>query len=356
MNPLIIRADATSEIGTGHVMRCLALAQAWLDKGGKVVFISHCESDALRQRIRAEGIDFISLDKSHPDPFDWNLTRGILDKLKTRGTKCHPWLVVDGYHFDAEYQKSIKAAGYKLLWFDDCGHAAHYYADLVLNQNISADPSLYSNREPYTQLLLGTRYALLRREFERWQGWQREISPVARKVLVTLGGGDPDNVTLKVIQALKQVDVPGLEARIIVGPANPHREKLDLEVGGDKHLQLFKNAANMPELISWADLAICAGGGTFYELAFMQLSSCVIVIAENQKLNVAYLEKQKLCLNIGCLHSLNINEISKAVRRLIFNEKLRKEMSGKLRGTVDGLGTSRIIFEILRYGNKHGKQ
>jgi len=356
MNTLIIRADATPEIGTGHVMRCLALAQAWLDKGGKVVFISHCESDALRQRLIAEGIDLISVDKSHPDPADWNFTSGILDQLKTLGTERDPWLVVDGYHFDAEYQKSIKAAGYKLLWIDDYGHADHYYADLVLNQNISADPFLYNNREPYTQLLMGISYVLLRREFKRWQGWQREIPPIAQKVLVTLGGADPENVTLKVIQALKRVEVPGLEARIIVGPANPHREVLEVEVAGAEHLQLANNAANMPELISWADLAVCAGGSTFYELAFMQLPSFVIVIAENQKLNVAYLQKQHLCRNISYWPALDLTEISKAMKRLIFNEKIRKEMSEKLRRTVDGLGDRRIIAAILDYGNQHGKQ
>jgi UDP-2,4-diacetamido-2,4,6-trideoxy-beta-L-altropyranose hydrolase len=356
VNTLIIRADATSDSGIGHVMRCLALAEVWQAKSGKVVFISHCESEALRRRISAEGIDLISLRKSHPDPFDWNFTKGILDKLKTRVLRRKPWLVVDGYHFDAEYQKSIKAAGYKLLWIDDYGHADHYYADLVLNQNISAEPSCYVNRESYTQLLLGPSYALLRREFERWQGWQRETPAMAQKVLVTLGGADPDNVTLKVIQALKQMDVPGLKARIIVGPANPHLEVLEAAVAGDEHLQLVKNAVNMPEFISWADLAICAGGGTFYELAFMQLPSFVIMIAENQKLNVAHLHKLRLCQNISCLHSLEIKEIRNAVRRLIFNDKLRKEMSEKLRRTVDGLGASRIISEILKFGNEHGKQ
>jgi UDP-2,4-diacetamido-2,4,6-trideoxy-beta-L-altropyranose hydrolase len=346
---LLVRADASTRIGVGHVMRCLALGQAWQDAGGTVIFIMATAAAALANRLQAEGMGVTFLPGLAGSAADAVQTAELAHKHEAK------WVVVDGYQFGADYQRLVKEAGLRLLFIDDYGHASHYWADLVLNQNISADPSFYIKREPYTQLRLGTRYALLRREFKRWQGWQREISPVARKVLVTLGGADPDNVTLKVIQALKQVDIPGLEARIIVGPANPHREELDLEVGDNKHLQLLKNPANMPELILWADLAICAGGGTFYELAFMQLSSCVIGIGENQKLNIAYLEKQKLCLNIGCLHSLNINEISKAVRRLIFNEELRKEMSGKLKRTVDGLGTIRIISEILRYGNKHGK-
>lgn len=342
MNTLIIRADAASEIGTGHVMRCLALAQAWIDQDGEVVFISHCESDALEKRITAEGINLISLDKPHPDPFDWKLTRGILDKLKTRGTKPHPWLVVDGYHFDAGYQKSIKAAGCKLLWIDDYGHAAHYYADLVLNQNISADPSLYNNREPYTQLLLGTRYALVRREFKRWQGWQREISPVARKVLVTLGGGDPDNVTRKVIQALKQVDVPGLEARIVIGPANKHLEVLKKEIGDQSRLHLLTNVADMPDLMAWADVCISAGGSTCWELAFMGLPGIMLITAENQRGNVEALNREHVGINLGWSQDLSVEKITSHLEHLMMNAEMRSLILQRGQNLVDGHGGRRL--------------
>ena len=341
MNTLVIRADA-SACGTGHVMRGLALSQAWQDKGGKVVFISRCESEALRQHLTAEGIDLIPLDKSHPDPVDWHFTRGILERLKTRGPNRGPWLVVDGYHFDAEYQKSIKADGYKLLWIDDYGHADHYYADLVLNQNISADPLLYSNREPYTQLLLGPRYALLRREFDRWRDWQREISPTARKLMVTLGGADPDNVTLKVIQALKQVDVPGLEAQIVVGPANPHLELLKREIGGESRLNLLMNVADMPALMAWADVAISAGGTTGWELAFMGLPAIFLMIAENQRGNVEALSREGVGINLGLPRDLPAEEIATPLKHLMTNAEMRSLMSPRGQKLVDGYGGRRL--------------
>ena len=242
--PLFIRADATTDIGTGHVMRCLALAQAWQDQGGEVFFISHCESEALRQRLVDERMNFISISKPHPDPSDLDQTLKELSAM-SHETSANYWLVIDGYHFDAVYQKTIKDAGYKILWIDDYGHAAHYYADLVLNQNISADETLYENREPYTRLLLGTRYALLRREFKKWQDWQREIPDTAQKVLVTMGGGDPDNVTMKVVQALKQINIKGLKAKIIVGPANHNLYVLKEECFNSTNLQIVTNATNM---------------------------------------------------------------------------------------------------------------
>lgn len=346
MNTLVIRADATSVSGTGHVMRCLALAQAWQDKGGKVVFISHCESEILQRRIIFEGIDFISIDKTHPDSFDCDLTRGVLDKLKTGGEKTGPWLVVDGYHFDAEYQKSIKAAGYKLLWIDDYGHAAHYYADLVLNQNISADPSCYANRESYTQLLLGTRYVLLRREFGKWQGWQRPIPTMARKVLVTLGGADPDNVTLKAIQALKMVEIPGLEARIVIGAANPHREILQREIGDNSKLRLLSDVADMPELMAWADVAISAGGSTCWELAFMGLPNFIFILADNQIQIAESLNDFGIALNLGWPKNIDESEFVEKITNFLSKTKRRKEMSNAGQKLVDGLGGQRVLSHL----------
>jgi UDP-2,4-diacetamido-2,4,6-trideoxy-beta-L-altropyranose hydrolase len=349
MNTLIIRADATPEIGTGHVMRCLALAQAWQDKGGQVVFISHCESEALRQRLTAEGFDFVSLDKSHPDPFDWHFTSGILAKLKSRGPKANPWLVVDGYHFDAAYQKSIKAAGYKLLWIDDYGHAEHYYADLILNQNISAEPSCYVNRESYTQLLMGTSYALLRREFERWQGWQREIPAMARKVLVTLGGADPDNVTLKIIQALKQVDIPGLEARIVIGPANPHLELLQREIGVGSKLVLLINVTNMPELMAWADIAVSAGGSTSWELAFMGLPNVITYFAANQLLIAQHMDAAGAAINLGDHQKICGKDFARVFEKILICQELRTKLSRTAQRLVDARGGTRLV-EMISMG------
>jgi len=342
VNTLIIRADATPKNGTGHVMRCLALAQAWQDKSGEVVFISYCESDALRQRISAEGIDLISLDKPHPDPFDWNLTRGILDQIRSRDPKADSWLVVDGYHFDADYQKSIKAAGYKLLWIDDYGHADHYYADLVLNQNISADPTCYVNRESYTQLLMGPSYAPLRREFKRWQGWQREIPTIARKVLVTLGGADSDNVTLQAIRALKEVDIPGLEARIVMGQANPHLELLKREIGAESRLHLLTNVADMADLMAWADVAISAGGTTCWELAFMGLPAMILTIAENQRANAEALNREIIGIDLGWHQELSEEGLATQLHQLMINSTLRSLMSKRGQELVDGYGGWRL--------------
>jgi len=339
-NNLLIRADANSQIGTGHLMRCLALAQAWQDRGGKVVFITACESGVLRKRLVAEGFQVISIEKPCPALEDWERTSQVLAQYP------RAWVVLDGYHFDSLYQLRIKETGHPLLVIDDMAHLEHYYADIVLNQNLHARDLKYSC-EPYTRLLLGTKYVLLRREFLKWQGWKREIPEIARKVLVTLGGADPDNVTLKVIEALQQIGVDGLEAVVIAGMANPHLEGLRSVVRNIRfpiHLETCVN--NMPRLISWADVAIIAAGGTLWELLFMGCPAISYARNEFQSDVLEMLAKDDIVLGLGSIYQATSREMAAAIEKVMRCRSKRwwMSLSGEL--IIDGKGASRAIEAI----------
>jgi spore coat polysaccharide biosynthesis predicted glycosyltransferase SpsG len=222
-------------------------------------------------------------------------------------------------------------------------HLDYYYADVLLNQNINAERLDYSC-EPCTRLLLGTRYTLLRSEFLAWQGWQREIPKAARKVLVTLGGGDPDNQTLKVIRALQRVDVDGLEAVVVVGASNPHFQKLQSAAYQSQFsMRLVQNASNMPELMTWADVAISAGGTTCWEMAFMGLPTVVLVLAENQQGIAAGLGKAGVVLNLGWYTEASITQIANTLAGLFEDRGLRRQISQRGRKLVDGLGSERVV-------------
>lgn len=342
---LAIRADATKEIGTGHMLRCIALAQRWHDSGGKVVFISHCKSELLLKRITAEKFELISLENPHPDTRDIEVTLNTLSRTDIQGHGS--WTVIDGYNFDSKYQRLIKDAGHQLLCLDDYGHASHYCADLILNQNISAQKSFYKNKEPYTQLLLGTNYALLRREFQAFRGWKRDIPTIAKKFLITLGGSDSENVTLKVIKALKQMDIPGLEAQIVVGPANPYMQSLEYEIQNNPSLRLVKNAENMPDLMAWAEIALTAGGSTCWELAYMGLPFIILVTADNQKLNAELLSKENISLNLGNHQNSAAEEINYTISNLSKDPATRFSMSKKCRSLVDGQGAERVQSKMI---------
>src|SRR5262249_46041186 len=148
---LLVRADADARMGTGHVMRCLALAQAWREVGGAVTFRTACTVPGLIARLAEAGARVEAVKEVSARPDDADRTRETAERLGAG------WLVLDGYHFSGEFQKRVRGDGARLLALDDYGHAEQYWADLVLNQNLHAGPALYPNRATYTQLHLGTR-------------------------------------------------------------------------------------------------------------------------------------------------------------------------------------------------------
>jgi len=320
VNPLLIRTDASVQIGTGHLMRCLALSQAWQDAGGKVVFLMATKAPALEACLQSEGMKIVHL----------SVQPGSIDDAIQTSCYAHQveadWIVVDGYHFGTNYQRIIKNQKCRLLLIDDLGNFEYYYADLILNQNIYAHEELYGNREPYTQLLLGTRYALLRREFLKWRGWKREIPEVARKVLVTMGGSDPDNV---------------------VGGSNPHYEELQSAVQDLRFpIRLESNVTNMPELMAWADVAISGGGSTSWELAFMGVPALVTILASNQYPIAESLNAIGCAVNLGWYEDVSPTETAQALTQLLRAPGTRAEMSKHGRQLVDGDGVDRALMHI----------
>jgi UDP-2,4-diacetamido-2,4,6-trideoxy-beta-L-altropyranose hydrolase len=338
---ILIRADASTEIGAGHVMRCLALAQGWQYQGEQVTFVLANKSPTTADKLLFEGMQVVYLSVVAGSNEDARQTADFAQQFAAQ------WLIVDGYHFGADYQQAIKDLGINLLFIDDYGHADYYYANLVLNQNISANQDLYTNREPYTKLLLGTKYTLLRRDFWRWRDWQRVIQPIASKLLVTLGGSDPDNVTLKVIQALQLLN-NDLEVIVVIGGSNPNYEVLQREITDSRiTISLQRNVDNMPELMAWADIAIAAGGSTSWELAFMGLPSIVITLADNQIAIAAELAARNLVVHLGWHQQITLEQIGLVVEELIDKPNQREEMSKKGRELVDGNGANLVASQML---------
>ncbi len=337
---LVIRADGGTRQGTGHLMRCLALAQEWQARGGQVHFVSACESEGLRQRIAQGGFGLIPVHHPFPHPADWEVLAAVL------GDHDGAWVVLDGYHFDSTYQLRIKEAGCRLLVIDDMAPLPHYYTDVLLNQNIHA-PDLPYRCEPSTQLLLGNRYALLRSDFLTWRDWQREIPAVAHKVLVTLGGSDPQNQTIKVIGALKHMAMKGLEALVIVGPANDQVDSLQSVVrASGVSARLICNPTSMAELMAWADVALSAAGSTCWELAFMGVPSLMLVLADNQQPIAEKSSEAEAGVNLGWYHEVTERQIAQSLSTLIHDRSRRELMSRKGRDLIDGLGSQRVISAL----------
>jgi RimJ/RimL family protein N-acetyltransferase len=213
-----------------------------------------------------------------------------------------------------------------VLVVDDFGHAGHYAADLVLNQNLHAAAALYRDRASDTRLLLGTRFALLRREFRAWHGGKREVPELARKVLVTLGGSDPDGVTLTAIEALDRIRWPGLEVVVLLGGGTSRLAELEAAAGrAAGTIRLRRNVTDMPELMAWADVAVAAGGTTTWERALLGLPSLVVVLAENQKDLAEASERVGIGWNLGPHQGLSASTLAGALRRLLADASARAD-------------------------------
>jgi UDP-2,4-diacetamido-2,4,6-trideoxy-beta-L-altropyranose hydrolase len=346
-NSLMFRVDASTRIGTGHVMRCLALAQAWQLGGGLAYFCHNKDLPvALAHRLDTENIHRIELQSSPGTPEDVQETITHCQKFHSQ---C---LVLDGYHFDAIYQQNIKLFGLKLLVIDDYGHASNYHADLVLNQNISASSNLYFQIETHTKLLLGCKYALLRREFWAWRDdiryKLRELQlDLPFRILITLGGSDPDNVTLLVLNALKYLDHDKFKAKVIVGGSNPHLDLLRSTCADfGNSVVLYSDVTNMPKLMSESDLAISAGGSTCWELAFMGIPSLLIILAENQKSIVEGLGNLNISINLGWYNKIASINIAAELGKLINNPTKISQMRYKSLALIDGYGSKRVADSI----------
>jgi UDP-2,4-diacetamido-2,4,6-trideoxy-beta-L-altropyranose hydrolase len=326
-------------------MRCFSLAQAWQKLGGGVTFLSRCENESLRARIRTAGFEFVTLAASHPDKLDLAQTLKLAHDIRA-GSSTSPWVVLDGYHFDSGYQRQIRAAAHHLLVIDDMAHLNHYHAELLLNQNVGADLNYRCDRD--TALLLGTEFSMLRAEFESWQNWQRVIPEVARRILVSFGGSDPHNVTLKVIRALQRSPEPW-EARIIVGPANAHYAELQEAVGASPNLQLAHDPSNIPELMAWADLAVSAAGSTSWELAFMALPAVVLSLADNQEGIARGLAEKGAAVNLGWHEDVSEEMLAQAINSMAASPERRRAMSIRAREMVDGRGADRVVAAMLKH-------
>jgi len=288
------RADASAAIGSGHVMRCRALAQALEERGAAVEF---------KQESQLEAED---------------------------------WLVVDSYSLDAAWESRMRQKAAKILAIDDLADRRHD-CDILLDQNWfpDAERRYEGLAPPRCRMLLGPRYALLRPEFSRTG--RRERDGKVHRVLVSMGGMDPGNETSKSIQLLEG---KGVAVDVAVGAANPHRDeiaRLCAQAGFEFHLQ----PSNMADLMAAADLAIGAGGTTTWERCCLGLPTLQIAIAPNQEAPSRALAEAGFVTYLG--KSVTAGAIVEALRS---PDKLKKQ-SELVSALVDGEGARRVAAALF---------
>lgn len=342
MDNLLIRVDSTYEIGMGHFMRTLALAQKWQKERGNVFFLIN-DNPILKDRISDENMDYIA------NPF----SSGSLDDSKflidTVLNEDISWVIIDGYVFKEDYFDYLRINNLNFLIFDDDGNLDHYNSNIILNQNLHGKSKWYSSKkEDFTKLLIGTDYVLLRNEFLKYIDYQKDIKSNAKNILITLGGSDVNNYSLEILKVLNQLNIDDFNVNVILGASNKHEDEINrylktVNFNGN----VLKNISNMPEIMEWADIAFSSGGTTVWELAFMGVPTIVGATSYVEEVLLDGLNENDLFITIGKLENLDKNELKIIFNNLIMDEELRKEMSHDGQKFIDGYGSKRVINEMV---------
>jgi UDP-2,4-diacetamido-2,4,6-trideoxy-beta-L-altropyranose hydrolase len=329
---LIICADATPEIGAGHVMRCLALAHSWKALGGVVVFSGRFPIPWVRERILESGFFAAEQSRPHscisPEEFADGLATVEAGFPSESGTT---WVVLDGYHFTPAHQSVARANGRRSLVVDDNNHLPEYEADILFNQNTAAESFRYSG--DIGRKCLGHRFVLIRPEFIAAKPL-REARPrksSAETILATFGGSDTGAFFQDSIAWLRALDLAGYKLRIVAGESDPAALKRSAEAVADE-VEILDHVGNMAELLLDTDFCITAGGSTCWELCYLGIPFAVFSIADNQRDNVRFLEVNEICFP----------REPEAINSALADMSLFAEHVRRMTALVDGRGAERL--------------
>ena len=342
------RVDASTEIGHGHLMRCLTIADMLSKKSLNSCFVSRELSESLHSKVTSMGHELFILPTPINESFDWKkdsaLTKEIVDSLNIK------WLIVDHYSIDYLWEQKLKSKNKKLMVIDDLANRAHD-CDVLLDQNLGRTNLDYVNLVPEkSNILAGLDYCLIRDEFinMRSASLQYRENIDLKNILISMGGSDPQNITTKILQKLNNCSIAiDTKISILLERASPHissaKEQLSKMPWETK---IYVDVQNMAKLLATQDLVIGAVGTSAWERCCLGIPSISVVLAENQKPGAIALHQSKGSIVIDQEFSDGHNFESAIAffanaRNLIAASKVSADL-------VDGYGAKRVIEHIQK--------
>jgi UDP-2,4-diacetamido-2,4,6-trideoxy-beta-L-altropyranose hydrolase len=325
----------------GHVSRMLAFSAALRRARAHVTFAARQLDEVAAKSIEREGYPVDRMVGSRVDDLA-ALDVADLMELETIAKRLNPdAVVVDHYGASGDYLFAIKSTAQCLGVIDDIGGRDLAPADWLLNQNLGADQLNY--QLPQTTLLLGTRYALLRDEFSTSRKtFQRAFADDDRRVLITFGGGATGDLVAETLEALEAVRVP-LEICCVLADSKDSPNRAYLQ---SRHaVRILHGPPKMSELMAWADVAICAGGSTVWELCCLGLPMLVFIRADNQKPSSLALQAEG-CADVFPEAPASKGDLGSVLADLLTNPERRKAMSTACLRLVDGEGAARAATSL----------
>jgi UDP-2,4-diacetamido-2,4,6-trideoxy-beta-L-altropyranose hydrolase len=332
---ILLRADASIAMGTGHVMRCLALAEALQDRGCQCHFAAAELPEPLVLRLAAAGMEMHPIEAAAD--VEAAATLRLADRLEVAAA------VVDGYQFSTAWRLAFARSGLPVLALSDDASVVPAGARLVLNA--AAPPTA---NPPGVKLLFGPEYVLLRRDFSRAAKLKPRKLSTRRSILVTFGGTDPAGLTVPVATDLASALDPSVQIDVVIGGGVPAGAEVATRVAAiGFRVQPHIDVANMAPLMLSAGLAVSAAGGTMGELAALGVPAVLVTIADNQLASATAAVADGGAVMVDGRAEHAVREIVRQARALWADPARREALSARARNTVVIDGAERAADQLL---------
>lgn len=354
---ILLRVDASLNVGTGHMMRCLALANEAKQHDWECIFVLRDPEDRIVEYISSfdhrvkklvshDNEKIIDNTTAHSDWLSVSQTQDANETVEVIRDLKPDWIIVDHYALDAIWFKIIDNTNAKILVIDDLGDR-ELICDVLVDQNLGASAEKYDGKLPINcRLLLGPTYALLRGEFKSWreQSVKGRLDRNIENILITMGGVDVDNHTLQILKEISKSDCAmKCSFKVLVGGSYPHTKKLHEFLKTSKlKVSVLSNVNNVAHIMCESDLCIGAAGSTSWERCCLGLPTITFTIADNQ-IKIAEQLSQK---NVAIYSDLT-NLLTDFEQFFdISGKELQRVLSTNSYQICDGLGIPRVLAEL----------
>lgn len=353
---IYFRADANEQIGYGHLMRCLTIADACKRRGMSPVFVT--ADHETEKTIAVRGFPCLIL---NTDYRDMESELGKLPALLASGAP----IVLDSYHLTKHYVETLKENGHGVVWMDDLKEQ-EYPVDMLINYNVYAKQLDYPvNREAETDgcpdrkrdgrcmYLLGPGYAPVRQSFRREDAGVREKLGT---VLVTTGGSDPYGAGVWFANLLAE-RLPDAKIMVVCGPYAKGKEELYRISKQNGNVEVIEGCSDLSAVMHRCDLAVAAAGSTLYELCAAGLPGILYYLADNQRMGAEAFARETGVVNLGDIRSESFRteadaHLTAALAHLAAASE-RKKLADAMHALVDGNGAERIAEALAKLVFKH---
>jgi len=355
---VIFRTDVSAAIGTGHIVRCLALAGALSRRGVAVEFVCREMSGGLTDLVAAEGYRLHLLPPGQNDPDQdgpahahWLGASTAEDADATlHAIHAGPrpdWLVVDHYALDQRWESAMRAAAGRIAVIDDLADRQHD-CDLLIDQNLGAESKGHNRLVGENcRLLLGPCFSLLRPEFAAARHKRYQEGSRACRLLVSFGGCDSAGLTLRTLAAIRKLRRSDLVVDVVVGQHNPSLPEIEEEAAALSQASIHVQTPHMADLMSRADLMIGAAGSTTWERCCMGLPGIMVAVAENQQPIGAAIGYHRAGWYLGTKEVADESAIGSAIDRLLQRPRLLERISSRASKMTDGRGADRVASALI---------